>query len=150
MTRRQRPPATTTMLGTGQRVHAEKRPLTPSTAPQGYPVVSPALIALSEAQFQRIVRAALESRGWVVWVVPNMKLTTAGLPDLIFWHPDRPGVLHAWELKRERDYRVTPKQRAALAHLETVPGIDARLVRPSQWEALRDGVIAPAAVTREG
>jgi hypothetical protein len=100
----------------------------------------PALAALSEAQFQRIVRAHLTRFGYVVWVVPNMKLTTAGLPDILAWHPDRPGVLHAWELKGMRT-RITDKQLAAYRHLQTVPGVDARIVRPSDWEALRDALI---------
>ena len=60
----------------------------------------------------------------------------AGLPDLLCYHVDRPGVLYCWELKRERRYRVSPKQRAAVAHLQTVPGIDARIVRPSDWATL--------------
>ncbi len=104
----------------------------------------PVFLALSEAQFQRIVRAELTRQGFVVWVFPIMKRTMAGVPDLTFWHPDRPGVLHAWELKRERG-RIRPEQAVAIAHLATVPGIDARIVRPSEWEALRDGLtITPA------
>lgn len=102
------------------------------------PTANPALSALTEAQFQRIVRAHLERRGYVVWVFPIMKRTMAGVPDLTFWHPSRPGVLHAWELKRETRYVVSPAQAAAIAHLATVPGIDARIVKPSDWPALRD------------
>jgi hypothetical protein len=100
----------------------------------------PALLRLSEREFQRIVRAGLEGRGFVCWVVPNMKLTRAGLPDIQAWHPRLPGLLLALELKRERDARITPAQTAALAHLETVPGIDARILRPSGWERLRDAL----------
>ena len=96
---------------------------------------------MSERQFQKLVVDVLRSLGWVVWVVPNMKLTTAGLPDLLFWHPSWPGVLHAWELKTRKG-AVTPAQRAALAHLATVSGVDARIVRPSDWPALRDGLMA--------
>lgn len=101
---------------------------------------SPALLALSEAQFQRIVRAELDRRGFVVWVFPIMKRTMAGVPDLTFWHPARPGHLYAWELKREQG-RIRPEQAVAIAHLATVPGIDARIVRPSQWPALRDELL---------
>lgn len=132
-----------TALGGGD-VGGSYRALEARTGPNDPDGVSPALMALSERQFQAMLVAGLRERGWTVWVVPNMKLTTAGLPDVLAWHPSRPGVLHAWELKRERDYRVTPAQRAALAHLETVPGIDARIVRPSQWEALRDGMVDPS------
>lgn len=91
---------------------------------------------VSERQFQQVVRKALEDRGFTCWVVPNMKLTVAGLPDILAWHPRLPGLLLALELKRERDARITPAQRAALAHLETVPGIDARILRPSGWRRL--------------
>lgn len=101
------------------------------------------LRGLTERQLQALVRGALERAGFVVWVVPNMRLTTAGLPDLVFWHPDMTGRLFAWELKTETG-RPTPNQRAAIDHLSTVPGIDARIVRPSQWEALRDDLIRRA------
>lgn len=135
---RQRPrPDGVTQLGSG---HAPESRFLASTATKSGEVVSPALLALSERQFQAYVRAALESRGFTVWAFPNMRLTTAGVPDLTFWHPARPGRVYAWELKRERDYRVTPKQAAALTHLRTVDGIDARIVRPSEWPALRDAL----------
>jgi hypothetical protein len=112
-----------------------------STAPS--PTVEPVsgsdvlLDALSEREFQASVVEALKSRGWVVFSVPDMRRTTAGLPDLIFYHPNVPGLLLCWELKRS-DGRPTRKQRARLAHLGTVPGVDARLVRPRTWPALRD------------
>jgi hypothetical protein len=67
-----------------------------------------------------------------------MKLTRAGLPDIQAWHPSLPGLLLALELKRERGSKTTPAQTAALAHLETVPGVEARILRPSGWERLRD------------
>lgn len=129
-------------LGSGSVPDARISRFTASTAteaPKGR-LTTFALSRLSEREFQRIVRGVLESLGFVVWVVPNMKLTTAGLPDLLFWHPGRPGVLHAWELKTLTG-TPTPKQRAALAHLATVPGVDARIVRPPDWPALRDHVL---------
>lgn len=95
---------------------------------------------MTEARFQAIVRAYLRHRGYTVWVFPIMKRTMAGVPDLTFWHPFRPGVLHCWELKRERRYVVSPAQAHALEHLATVPGIDARIVRPSDWPRLRDAL----------
>ena len=95
------------------------------------------LDALTEAQFQRMVRAYLAACGYVVWTFPIMKRTTAGVPDLTFFHPGRPGRLYCWELKRQRG-RVRPEQAVAIAHLSTVPGIDARIVRPADWPALRE------------
>mgnify|MGYP001617671238 CR=1 FL=1 len=101
---------------------------------------NPALLALSEKAFQRYVRGVLETLGFVVWVVPNMKQTRAGVPDLTFWHPNLPGRLFCWELKSSTG-RLRPAQRDALAHLATVPGMDARIVRPSDWPALRDALL---------
>lgn len=147
MTRRAVGHGPVTMLGSGTAQHAperatagRRRPPAPKTSPN----TSPALSALSEAEFQRIIVAHLRRLGFVVWVVPNMKLTTAGLPDLIFWHPVMPGRLFCWELKREQRAVISPSQQAALAHLQTVPGIDARIVRPSDWPDLRDGLLADA------
>lgn len=92
---------------------------------------------MTEAAFQRTIRTYLKAHGYTVWVFPIMKRTMAGVPDLTFWHVERPGLLWAWELKRETG-RVRPEQTVALAHLATVPGIDARIVRPSEWPQLRD------------
>lgn len=105
---------------------------------------SQVILAMSEAQFQRQVRDALKRAGYIVWVFPIMKRTIAGVPDLTFWHPSKPGRLHFWELKREHG-RVRPEQIVAIAHLATVPGVDARIVRPSEWPALRDALLEPAA-----
>lgn len=99
--------------------------------------LSAAMNAMTEAQFQRDVRTSLKARGYVVWVFPIMKRTVAGVPDLTFWHPNKPGRLYFWELKRERG-RVRPEQVVAIAHLATVPGVDARIVRPSDWRALSE------------
>lgn len=93
----------------------------------------------TEAQFQRRVREVLAVLGFVVWVFPIMKRTIAGVPDLTFWHPMRPGRLYFWELKTQHG-RVRPEQRVAIEHLSTVPGVDARIVRPADWEALRDNL----------
>ncbi len=95
---------------------------------------------LSEAQFQRQVKAVLSTLGYVVWTFPIMKRTTAGVPDLTVWHPNKPGRLWFWELKTEKG-RVRPEQVISIAHLSTVPGVDARIVRPADWPALREGLI---------
>lgn len=106
--------------------------------------------AMTEAELQRSVRTYLTARGYRVWVFPIMKRTMAGVPDLTFWHPAQPGRLYFWELKRERG-RIRPEQQAALDHLATVPGVDARIVRPSQWPLLRDALeVVLEATDREG
>jgi len=106
----------------------------------GTTTISPVLLAMSEAAFQRQVKATLASLGYVVWTFPIMKRTTAGVPDLTFWHPKRPGRLWFWELKKARG-RVRPEQQEAIDHLSTVPGVDARIVRPQDWEVLRWGLL---------
>lgn len=98
------------------------------------------LEGMLERDFQRSVKKVLEDMGFVVWTFPQMKMTVAGVPDLTFWHPQRPGRLYCWELKTEHG-PIRPAQKVALAHLQTVAGIDARIVRPSQWEELRDALI---------
>jgi hypothetical protein len=97
-----------------------------------------ALAALSEREFQALVVDGLKDRGYWVWHVVDSRLMAAGLPDLLFYHPERPGVLFAWELKRQRGGVVSTEQATALDHLRTVPGIDARIVRPADWDVLKE------------
>lgn len=94
--------------------------------------------SMSEREFQRIVVDGLRRRGWLVFVVPDMRKTLAGLPDLLCIHAGR-DVLLAWELKRETG-KPTPIQRGVLAILDGIPGVDARIVRPSDWPALSEEV----------
>ena len=89
--------------------------------------------AMPEAEFQAHVTAGLEQRGWVVWHVPDSRRMRPGMPDTWAYHPARPGVLLVLELKRERGGRVTDDQRQAVEHLQTVPGVDALVIRPSGW-----------------
>lgn len=101
------------------------------------------LAAMPERAFQLDhVVEGLTRRGFTVWTVPDMRLTTAGLPDVLAYHPARAGLLLAWELKSEAG-KPTDKQRRALRHLSTVPGVDARIVRPRDWPALRDALDGP-------
>lgn len=102
--------------------------------------VKPATARMTEAQFQRQVKAVLATLGFVVWTFPIMKRTVAGVPDLTFWHPNRPGRLYFWELKTSTG-RIRPDQAIAIAHLSTVKGVDARIVRPDDWVALREELI---------
>lgn len=138
-TTRRRPPTWASRLGPGDRqgAAADFRALVASTAPFGCGVASDVALGMSERVLQAHIRGFLQERGFVVVVVPDMRKTVAGWPDLCFWHPDRPGRLYCWELKREGRY-PTARQRAALEHLATVPGVDARIVRPSNWPILRD------------
>ncbi len=123
----------------GRVAGARNGTLKPRTRPKVVRAVlqdlNPVLKGLREAQFQRLVREALKARGYVVWTFPIMKRTVAGVPDLTFWHPLRPGRLYFWELKTATG-RVRPEQQIAIDHLSTVPGVDARIVRPQDWSAL--------------
>ena len=99
-----------------------------------------AISALPERVFQAHVVRALRDRGWIVWTVPNMTMTTRGLPDVIAVHPTAvPRRVLFYELKSQTG-RVRPEQKVALAALGDVPGIDARIVRPSDWHALSEEV----------
>jgi hypothetical protein len=96
------------------------------------------LASMSEKEFQRAVVKTLKRQGWRVFVVPDMRKTLAGLPDLLAIHA-RHHILLAWELKATKT-RVTDMQLATLATLAFVPGVDARIVRPKDWDALRDAI----------
>ena len=71
-----------------------------------------------------------------MFIVPDMRMTSAGLPDLLCLHAGRE-VMLAWEIKTERG-KPTAIQRAVLAVLEGIPGVDARVVRPSDWRELSE------------
>lgn len=93
------------------------------------------LQSMSEREFQSMVRSYLGSLGWMVFVVPNMRMTEAGLPDLMCVHPNVP-VLLAWELKTDHG-RITQRQADTIKALKRVPGVDARILRPSFWVTTR-------------
>jgi hypothetical protein len=101
------------------------------------------LAGLDERTFQREhVVGALKARRWVAWTVPRMHMTSAGLPDIIAYHPLVPGVVLFWELKTEAG-KERPAQTRALRHLRTVPGADVRVIRPSDWARIRDCLDRP-------
>ena len=95
------------------------------------------LDGLDERTFQAHVKAGLEQRGYHVFEFPYMVWTLAGWPDLTFFHPSRPGTLYVWELKTQTG-ALSSAQGPVLAHMQTVAGIDARLVRPLDWQQLKE------------
>jgi hypothetical protein len=97
------------------------------------------LDAMSEKELQASVRTGLEQRGWWVYVFPVMLMTRPGWPDIAALHPDKPGWLLLWECKSQKG-RVRPEQRALIEALQSAPGIDARIVRPSDWQKLKEWV----------
>lgn len=124
-----------TMLGAGVAARQQTGALVePSEA------VGAVLDAMPEREFQQHVEEALTSRGYLWWHVRDPRLMRAGLPDIIAVHPTRvPRRLILWELKTATG-RATQKQREALAALSNVPGVDARIVRPSDWQTLSEEV----------
>lgn len=96
--------------------------------------------SLTEKQFQRMVVEGLKQRGYLVWVVPDMRKTLAGLPDVIAVHPTKvPRRVLFWELKTQTG-RVRPAQKVALAALGDVYGVDARVIRPAHWPAMSEEI----------
>lgn len=93
--------------------------------------------AMTEHELQGFVEDALTNRGYIWWHVVDPRLMRAGLPDIIAVHPTRePRRVLFWELKTMRG-KVTDKQADALRALRRdIPGVDARLVRPSDLTAL--------------
>lgn len=127
------------VLGAGHRVRVAPGAPKSLRVPLNTAQALLALSRLTERQFQAIVRTGLEQRGYLVYVFPEMRLTRAGWPDLAFWHPKRPGLFWYWELKRQNGV-VSSEQQRLVDHLVTVPGIDARIVRPADWLVLKEVV----------
>lgn len=98
--------------------------------------------AMSERELQRHVTEGLEDRGFVVWHVVDPHLIRAGLPDVIAYSAGLPELALAWELKTGHG-RLRAAQARALAHLRTVPGIDARVVRPGDLPWLLAALDSP-------
>lgn len=94
------------------------------------------LDAMSEREFQKHVRESLEARGWLCFVIPDMRRTRAGWPDILAVLPGHPCLL-AWELKTQTGH-VRPDQETVLIALSDVPGVDARIVRPRDWLWLKE------------
>lgn len=157
-----KPRQAVTLLGTGIRIPPEsllkpsgasKRARTPkdttrstravqdpSRAGTSSPTTSYAAVlsGLSEAAFQALVVSHLKSRRYRVVIIPDMRRTEAGWPDVVAIRAGVP-VLLAWELKRER-MKPTRIQTETLAILSQIPGVDARVVRPALWPRVRDAL----------
>lgn len=104
---------------------------------------SPALVALSERDFQAQIIDLAEIRRWRVahfhdsrrQVAPGVHVGdrhAAGFPDLILARPPR---LLALELKREKARKPTGAQREWLRTLGLC-GVEAHLLRPSDWPTI--------------
>jgi hypothetical protein len=86
----------------------------------------------SEAAFQGQVLELARVLGWRCYFTWRSYHSPAGFPDLVLLRPPR---LLFIELKSERGV-VTPDQDGWLADLGRVPGAEAYVFRPSQWDEL--------------
>jgi hypothetical protein len=91
--------------------------------------------SMTEDELLAGITEALTFGGWT-WThlirSDGVTMGNAGLPDVIACHPERPWVL-AWELKGERGV-VSHDQLRWLLSLASVPGVDARVIRPSDYD----------------
>ena len=104
------------------------------------------LTAMSEREFQQHVVAGLKARGWLCFVIPDMRKTRAGWPDVIAVHSTLDLGILALELKTSTG-RVKPEQQTVLRALSRVEGVDARVLRPGAWARLRDALDIEQAFT---
>jgi hypothetical protein len=86
---------------------------------------------ITEARFQKQILEAALLAGWVFAYHPWLSVKSApGWPDVTLV---KPGRMLMFEVKSEKG-RLTTTQAAWLEVLNTVPGITARCVRPSDWD----------------
>lgn len=91
------------------------------------------LDAMPEAELLDCVLTGLKQRGYICWHVVDSRLMSAGLPDIVAIRLG--GPLLMWELKTSTG-RLRPPQRRALEALASATSIDARVVRPADWDVL--------------
>lgn len=86
--------------------------------------------AQTEAEFQGAIVALALRCGWKVYHTRFSWGSAPGFPDLVLV---RRGEMVAWEVKAAKGV-VSDDQAAWLGLLGAVPGIEARAVRPSDWD----------------
>ena len=90
---------------------------------------APTAWPLTEKEFGRQVDDYAKLCGWLLYRTWLPIHSPAGFPDRFLV---RNGVAVALELKSEKG-KATDAQLAWIAALDAVPGITARVVRPSNW-----------------
>lgn len=86
----------------------------------------------SEKSFQDQVIAAAKLHGYLAYHTHDSRRSQPGFPDLTLV---RPGRLIFLELKRIGG-KATLDQRCWIEALGTVPGVEARIITPADWDAL--------------
>ena len=84
----------------------------------------------SEEHFQLLTEDLAAVFGWWLKRDGDSRRTQAGWPDSFFVKPGRAVGL---EYKTQTG-KVRPEQRIVIGLLATVPGVEARIVRPSDWD----------------
>jgi len=87
---------------------------------------------MRERDFQAMVEQAAGYLSWRCYHTHDSRRSNPGWPDLVCI---KDGKMLALELKTERG-RVRPEQEVWIAELGQVPGVEARIVRPSEWDDL--------------
>ena len=95
-------------------------------------VCPPSGVAQTEQAFQAQVKALARACGWLVFHAPAGNRAEAGFPDLVLVR--EPRVVFA-ELKSPKGV-VKPAQQEWLSQLEASRGVEARLWRPADWDAI--------------
>ena len=85
---------------------------------------------MSERELSKQIVAAARDNNWLCYHTFLSKWSKPGFPDLCMV---RDGKLLFWELKSDVG-KVSEAQTEWLAELAAVPGVDARVVRPSDLE----------------
>lgn len=89
---------------------------------------------LSEKEFQGQVVELATALGYMIYHTWDSRHSPAGFPDLILLRGHRCVVA---ELKKDKAPKPTPKQREWLAAWALIPGAEAHVWRPRDWEALK-------------
>ncbi len=91
------------------------------------------LAPVTEPEFQAQVCQFATLCGWRYYHTLDSRKSVAGFPDLVLVRPPR---LVFAELKTERGH-VAAEQELWLDALKLVPGVEARLWRPSDWPTIQ-------------
>lgn len=87
---------------------------------------------MRERDFQAMVQQAAGYLGWMSYHTWDSRRSNPGWPDLVLV---KDGRMLCLELKTEKG-RIRPEQEVWIAELQQVPGVTARIVRPSQWDEI--------------
>mgnify|MGYP001599406275 CR=1 FL=1 len=93
------------------------------------PEIGPSL-AITETELLSSIRQAAKDCGWLIYRAQFSMYSSRGWPDLFMV---RNGQALAWELKGAKG-KPTEAQIEWIEALQTVPGVDARVVYPQDLE----------------